>query len=214
MFTGIIQDLGRVIYKSVKQDSIKFTVKPLINDFINDVKAGDSISVNGACMTVEKVRHRNSLLEKSTFGFTAISESLGKTNLGMLKKNDLINLEKSMTLSSKLDGHFVQGHIDTTGIVKKVMLKNDSREFLIELPSKYKDNIIYVGSIAVNGVSLTIADILKEGSKYILIKVAIIPHTFKFTNFQFIKKNSIVNIEFDMIGKYIERIISNKNNKI
>lgn len=214
MFTGIIQDLGKVIDKSVKEDSIKFTVKPLLKDFMNDVKAGESISINGACMTVEKVEHKNSQLDKSTFCFTTISESLRKTNLGILKENDLINLEKAMTLSSKLDGHIVQGHIDTTGIVKKVILKNDSWEFLIELPSKYKDNIIHVGSIAVNGVSLTIADIIKENSENILIKVAIIPHTFKFTNFQFLKEKNIVNIEFDMMGKYIKRIISNKNNKI
>lgn len=202
MFTGIIQCLGEVASKSEKGDGIKFSLK-VIPNFIQDIKIGDSISINGACMTIEDKTN-------DTFEFTTINESLNKTNFNLLKKKDSVNLEKAMNLYSKLDGHIVQGHIDLTGIVKKINPKKDSWEFLIEFDSKFRDNIIYVGSIAINGVSLTIADIVSESSKNILIKVAIIPHTYEVTNFKFLKENDIVNIEFDMMGKYVKRIISER----
>jgi len=200
MFTGIIQDTGKVDSRIKKGDSVQFVVKPVSNDFLNDVKAGDSISINGACMTVEKTL-------ENTFEFTTVNESLSKTNLGLLKISDLVNLEKALTLNSKIDGHMVQGHVDTTGIIKKINSVKDSFEFFIEFPSKFRDNIIYVGSISINGVSLTIAGIIKEKSKKVLIKIAIIPHTYKVTNFGLLKKSDIVNIEFDMMGKYVKRIL-------
>ncbi len=201
MFTGIIQDVGRVKGKTAKGDSIKFLVEPSSKKFLKDVTAGESISINGACMTVEKKL-------SGKFEFTTIMESLSKTNLSTLKINELVNLEKAMTLSSKLDGHIVQGHVDSTGVVKKIITKKDSWEYYIEFDSKFRDNIIYVGSIAVNGVSLTIAGIVKETVKKILIKLAIIPHTFKVTNFNSLKENDKVNIEFDMLGKYVNRIFT------
>lgn len=200
MFTGIVQDLGKIISRKVKGDSIKFTVGPTINGYLKDVKAGESISVNGACMTAETVH-------KNRFEFTTINESLSKTNLGLLSENDFINLEKAMKMDSKLDGHIVQGHVDTTGIVKKIIKLKDSYEFFIEFTSRFRNNIIYVGSIAVNGVSLTIADIVKETKRSILIKVAIIPHTMEVTNFRYLKAGDKVNIEFDLMGKYVQRIL-------
>lgn len=200
MFTGIVQDLGKIISRKVKGDSIKFTVSPTINGYLKDVKAGESISVNGACMTAETVH-------KNRFEFTTINESLSKTNLGLLSENDFINLEKAMKMDSKLDGHIVQGHVDTTGIVKKIIKLKDSYEFFIEFTSRFRNNIIYVGSIAVNGVSLTIADIVKETKRSILIKVAIIPHTMEVTNFRYLKAGDKVNIEFDLMGKYVQRIL-------
>lgn len=200
MFTGIIQDTGKVDSRIKNGDSVRFTVKPVSNNFLNDVKIGDSISINGACMTIEKK-------SKDTFKFTTVKESLNKTNLSQLKINDFINLEKAMTLNSKIDGHIVQGHIDATGIVKKINSMKDSYEFFIEFPAKFRDNIIYVGSISINGVSLTIAEILVDKSKSVLIKIAIIPHTYKVTNFHLLKEKDIVNIEFDMMGKYVKRIL-------
>lgn len=200
MFTGIVQDQGKIISRKVKGDSIKFTVGPTINGYLKDVKAGESISVNGACMTAEAVH-------KNRFEFTTINESLSKTNLGLLSENDFINLEKAMKMDSKLDGHIVQGHVDTTGIVKKIIKLKDSYEFFIEFTSRFRNNIIYVGSIAVNGVSLTIADIVKETKRSILIKVAIIPHTMEVTNFRYLKAGDKVNIEFDLMGKYVQRIL-------
>ncbi len=201
MFTGIIQDLGKIEIKRPKGDSLRFIVKAVSKKFLKGVKNGDSVSINGACMTVEKT-------DKKKFEFTTINESLKKTNLGLLKEKSIVNLEKAMTLNSKLDGHLVQGHIDTTGIVEKIILKKDSYEFYIAFPVNFRDNIISVGSIAINGVSLTIAEISKETSESITIKVAIIPHTFKVTNFKNLKQNDIVNIEFDMMGKYVMRIVS------
>lgn len=200
MFTGIVQDQGKIKSMEKAGDSIRFTVLPYSKNFLKDVKIGDSISINGACMTVEK---------KSTgsFEYTTVKESLSKTNLGSLEINDAVNLEKAMTLKSKLDGHIVQGHIDTTGKVIKINPLKDSWEFFIEFQSEYRDNIIEIGSIAINGVSLTIADIIKETSKLIVIKVAIIPHTLAVTNFKFLKQKDLVNIEFDMMGKYVKRIL-------
>ncbi|MBK7254557.1 MAG: riboflavin synthase [Ignavibacteria bacterium] len=200
MFTGIVQDLGKIIKRKIKGDSIKFTVSPTLKNYLKDISAGESISVNGACMTAEAVN-------KNSFEFTTINESLSKTNLGMLSENDFINLEKAMKLNSKLDGHIVQGHVDITGIVKKIIPLKDSFEFFIEFSSRFRNNIIYVGSIAVNGVSLTVAEIVRETKKSVLIKVAIIPHTMEVTNFRFLKAGDKVNIEFDLMGKYVQRIL-------
>lgn len=206
MFTGIVQELGKIIQCGKKGDSIKFTVKPAAKNYLKDISAGESISINGACMTVEKIHSGN-------FDFTTVNESLSKTNLGSLRINDYVNLEKAMKLDSRLDGHIVQGHVDTTGIVKNIIPLKDSWEFFFEFNSKFRDNIIYVGSIAINGVSLTVAEIVKETKKSILIKTAIIPHTIKVTNFKYFKKNDLVNIEFDMMGKYVKRIISGSSNE-
>ena len=199
MFTGIIQATGIIINRSVNKDSIRFTVKPENKSFSKSIKIGDSVSINGACMTVENIK-------SGEFGFTTIKESLSKTNLSALKLKDLVNLETAMTLRSKLDGHIVQGHVDCTGEVKKINKLKDSWEYFIEFSSEFRENVIRIGSVAINGVSLTIADISKETSKNILIKVAIIPHTYKNTNFSNLKSEDKVNIEFDMLGEYVNRI--------
>ncbi|MEO8664956.1 MAG: riboflavin synthase [Ignavibacteria bacterium] len=206
MFTGIIQDTGKIKDRAVKGENILFKVIPSSKNFLKGVKTGDSISVNGACMTVE-----NKI--KDNFEFTTIKESLKKTNLGLLETQDIVNLEKAMTMNTKLDGHIVQGHVDTTGIVKKILNNKSTREFFISFPGAYRDNIIYVGSISINGVSLTIAEIVKSTKDEVIIKVAIIPHTFEVTNFNKLKEKDKVNIEFDMIGKYVKSIIENKNMK-
>lgn len=203
MFTGIVQDTGKVTGKSIRGDSLRFIVEPSERSFLKDIQKGESISINGACMTV---------VEKSMnkFEFTTVKESLSKTNLSTLKLKDLVNLEKAMTLNSRLDGHIVQGHVDTTGIIKKINTLKDSWEYFIEFSGEFGQNVIYVGSISVNGVSLTVAQIVKESKKSVLIKVAIIPHTFDVTNFRLLKVNDEVNIEFDMLGKYVKRLIDRK----
>jgi len=199
MFTGIIQDVGRVSGVLNKGDSKGFTVT-VGSDFLSGVKTGDSISVNGACMTVEEY-------SSDTFVFTTILESLKKTNLGDLKDGYYVNLEKSMTMNSKIDGHIVSGHIDTIGLVDKVIENENSWEFFIKFSNKFSDNVIYKGSIAINGVSLTIAEIVKEGNKNTTIRISIIPHTFNNTTFKGIKEKDVVNIEFDLLGKYVKRIL-------
>jgi riboflavin synthase len=198
MFTGIIQTTGKVISKKPEGDGIKFFIQPEDETILKNLNIGDSISINGACMTVEAIID-------TAVTFTTINESLSKTNLGLLEIGDFVNLEPAMTMNSKLDGHIVQGHVDTTGIVKDIKPLENSHEYFIEFPARFRNNVIYVGSITVNGVSLTIADILSEDENNVLIKIAIIPHTYEVTTFKDLKPGDKVNIEFDMIGKYVQR---------
>ncbi len=203
MFTGIIQTTGTITKMQPEGDGIKFAVKPASADFLATTNVGDSISINGACMTAVSVNDGG-------FEFTTIKESLSKTNLGDLKEGDTVNIETAMTMNSKLDGHIVQGHVDTTGVVEDIKPLENSYEFFISFPAKFRQNIIYVGSIAVNGVSLTIAEIVSEVAYKVTIKIAIIPHTYEVTTFASLKAGDKVNIEFDMIGKYVQRIMDNK----
>lgn len=200
MFTGIVTDTGKIISRTVRGDSIIFFVQPGNKNYLINLKEGNSIAINGACMTIEKTI-------KNQFRFTTVKESLGKTNLSSLEIGEFVNLEKPIKLKDTLDGHIVQGHIDNVGVVSKIIKLKDSWEYYIQFSSRFRDNIIYVGSIAVNGVSLTIADIVKETSRHITIKIAIIPHTYNVTNFKYLKVSDKVNIEFDMLGKYVKRIV-------
>lgn len=203
MFTGIVTDMGKIRSMKKVGDSIRFTVEPVISkNYLKGYSKGLSMAINGACMTV-------TTLKGNLFEFTTINESLSKTNLGDLKPGSFVNLEKPMKLNATIDGHLVQGHIDYTGTVEKIIKLKDSWEYFIKFPSKFKDNIIYVGSIAINGVSLTIAGIEKETRKNITIKVAIIPHTWEVTNFRYLKPGDRVNLEFDMVGKFVVRKLDN-----
>lgn len=200
MFTGIVTDMG--IIRGMKRfgDSIKFTVLPIQKNYLKGVRKGDSIAINGACMTITSKKGNG-------FEFTTVNESLSKTNLGDLIIGSYVNLEKPMSLNGSIDGHLVMGHIDATGKVHKINKLKDSWEYFFTFPSKFRDNIIYVGSISINGVSLTIADIVNESKKEILIKIAIIPHTWNVTNFKYMKPGNRINIEFDMIGKFVKRAL-------
>jgi len=200
MFTGIVTDMGKVVSIVSFGDSIKFSVESKQKNYLKNNITGQSMAINGACMTIEKIKNNR-------FNFTTIKESLSKTNLGDLKKGSYVNLEKPMIMNASLDGHIVQGHVDTTGKVNRIHKLLDSWEYFISFSSIFRDNIIYVGSIAVNGVSLTIADIVSDTRKEITVKVSIIPHTYKVTNFQFLKPRDRVNLEFDMLGKYVKRAL-------
>lgn len=203
MFTGIIQTTGKVASKKQEGDGIKFYIQPDDESLLKGLNIGDSIAINGACMTVEDT-------SDMVFTFTTISESLIKTNLGLLEPGSYVNLESAMTLNSKLDGHIVQGHVDATGIVKEIKPLENSHEYFIEFPARFKSNVIYVGSIAINGVSLTIADIVSEDETNVVVKIALIPHTYEVTTFKNLKTGDMVNIEFDMIGKYVQRSMRDK----
>jgi len=202
MFTGIVTSTGKVIKITKKGDSIHFHINPSVRNYLCDRKTGDSIAINGACMTITK-------LVNTGFEFTTVKESLLKTNLGELKSGSFVNLEKPMKLSASLDGHIVQGHVDTTAEVYKIKKLKDSWEFFFKFSSEFRKNIIYVGSISINGISLTIAEIFKETGNYTVIKTAIIPHTFKVTNFKYLRPGDKVNLEFDMLGKFVMRILEN-----
>lgn len=200
MFTGIVTDIGKVLRTTPKGDSIRFLIAPSKKGYLKDRRKGDSIAINGACMTIES-------LKNNIFEFTTVKESLSKTNLGDLRIGSYVNLEKPMKLSESFDGHIVQGHVDATGTVYKINKLKDSWEFFFEFPNKFKKNIIYVGSISVNGISLTIAQIVRETKNSVIIKVAIIPHTYSATNFKYLTPGDRINLEFDMLGKFVMRIL-------
>ena len=193
MFTGIIETTGTIKQVISNGSNKEFWVESGIS---NQLKPDQSVSHNGACLTVEEVtgnRHK----------VTAIEETLNKTNLGEWKEDTIINLERCLLLTSRLDGHWVQGHVDTTALCRQQKEKAGSWIFEFEFPKKFAGLVIEKGSITVNGISLTIFDVKKKS-----FRVAIIPYTFNHTNIQFINRGDKVNIEFDMIGKYIHRKLS------
>ena len=190
MFTGIIEALGQVKQIAASGTNKTFWVEsPLSSEF----KIDQSIAHNGVCLTVEAV-------QDNVHRVTAVKETLDKTSLISWEVGSVINLERSLLPSSRLDGHFVQGHVDTTGICKKIKDKNGSTELTFSFPRKLAPLVIEKGSIAVNGISLTVFDVTKHS-----FTVAIIPYTWEHTNLQYLQKADQVNLEFDMVGKYILR---------
>ena len=191
MFTGIIEDLGKVKSITKKEANINFQIQSTLT---NQLKVDQSISHNGVCLTVTKINSNN-------YEVTAIEETIKKTNLGNLNIGSVINLERAMKIDQLLDGHIVQGHIDQTGECSQVKTQNGSWIYTFDYDNSKKNITIEKGSIAVNGVSLTVLD-----SKKSSFSVAIIPHTYKNTNFHKIIKGEIVNLEFDVLGKYIAKM--------
>ena len=191
MFTGIIEDLGKVKSIRKKEANVNFQIQSTLT---NQLKVDQSISHNGVCLTVTKINSNN-------YEVTAIEETIKKTNLGNLNIGSVINLERAMKIDQLLDGHIVQGHIDQTGECSQVKTQNGSWIYTFEYDNSKKNITIEKGSIAVNGVSLTVLD-----SKKSSFSVAIIPHTYKNTNFHKIIKGEIVNLEFDVLGKYIAKM--------
>ena len=191
MFTGIIESTGKIESINREQENTVFWISSPISD---QLKIDQSVSHNGACLTVDQVRpghHR----------VTAIAETLVKTNLGLWRMADEVNLERSMQMNGRLDGHIVQGHVDTIAECLSVEEKGGSWLYHFKFPSAFASLVIEKGSICINGISLTLFDISNN-----TFSVAIIPYTFHHTNMRHIKSNNVVNLEFDMIGKYINRI--------
>lgn len=195
MFSGITEGLGEVIALKKEQSNLHITVK---SAFTNDLKIDQSIAHNGVCLTVIDIKNDN-------YTVTAIDETLQKTNLGLLKTGDKINLERCMKLGDRLDGHIVQGHVDQTAICKKVEETNGSWMFTFEYDASKNNVTVEKGSVCVNGVSLTVVN---SGDNS--FSVCIIPYTFENTNFKSIKQGSLVNLEFDILGKYISKLILKK----
>ncbi|MGN7785356.1 riboflavin synthase [Niabella sp. 22666] len=190
MFTGIIEASGIVKKVAVAGSNKTFWVESPIS---HELKVDQSISHNGVCLTVESVAG-------STHSVTAIDETLNKTNLGTLKEGDLLNLERCMIMNGRLDGHIVQGHVDGTARCIAVSEKEGSWEYEFQFDEKFAPLVIEKGSACINGISLTVFDVKRTS-----FKVAIIPYTYNHTNIKQVSENSIVNIEFDVIGKYIMR---------
>ena len=199
MFSGIVEESGRIVAIEKDQENVHFT---LTCSFTNELKVDQSLSHNGVCLTVVEVNNSD-----NTYKVTAIKETLLKSNLGFLTIGDLVNLERSMMMNGRLDGHIVQGHVDQTATCTTVEEADGSWYFTFEYElDKEKAGQGYMtvekGSVTVNGVSLTVVN-----SKNNSFQVAIIPYTFNETNFHTIKKWTIVNIEFDIIGKYLSKLL-------
>lgn len=199
MFTGIVEEAAKVVALEREKENLHITMEC---SFTNELKIDQSISHNGVCLTVVKKTDK-------TYTVTAIQETLIKSNLGDLKIGDKVNLERSAKLDGRLDGHMVQGHVDQTAVCSDVKESEGSWYFTFEYTPLQDDYVtVEKGSISVNGVSLTVVN-SRENS----FQVAIIPFTYEVTNFHQIKPGSVVNLEFDIIGKYIARILKQQFGK-
>ncbi len=198
MFTGIIQDIGKVKSAIRREDNLVFTISS--KNLSGKLRLGASIAINGACQTVTDIR-------EDVFTTEAIAETLEKTNLGMLKTGSCVNLELPVTPQSLLDGHLVQGHIDCVGKIAGVSPQSGSVIITINFPSQYEKYLVPKGSVAVDGISLTVVEV--GGGKF---TVAIIPHTFENSVLSDRSIGDAVNLEFDIIAKYIEKMTSSKSN--
>ena len=192
MFTGIIEELGKITELRQDNGNLQVTVG---TDFSSELKIDQSVSHNGVCLTVVSCG-------KNSYSVTAIEETLKKTNLRNLKVGELVNLERGMLLNARLDGHIVQGHVDQTGVCEKIEETNGSWNFVFSYDESWNNITIEKGSITVNGVSLTVVE--SEKNRF---SVAVVPFTFAHTTFQFLKPGDLVNLEFDVIGKYVKRLM-------
>ncbi len=193
MFTGIIESLGIVIKTDKEGTNKNFCIE---SDISHDLKVDQSISHNGVCLTVTRS-------EGGRHWVTAVDETLQKSNLGKLKQGDSVNLERCMIANGRFDGHIVQGHVDQTGVCKSIREEDGSWIFGFEYDPVLGNMTVEKGSISVNGVSLTCFNSMDNG-----FTVAIIPYTYHHTNFQQLKPGDEVNLEFDIIGKYVKRLLN------
>lgn len=191
MFTGIIEDLGIVEALEQENTNLHLTIK---SKLASELKIDQSVSHNGVCLTVID-------LSASSYTVTAIKETLEKTNLNSLKVGDRVNLERGLKLGDRLDGHMVQGHVDQVGTCMNVDAQNGSWVYTFEYNPKLGNITIEKGSVTVNGVSLTVVNSKNNG-----FSVAIIPYTYEHTNFHTFEEGTVVNLEFDVIGKYVSRL--------
>lgn len=191
MFTGIIEDLGIITDLKKEQDNLHITIRSSISQ---ELKIDQSVAHNGVCLTVVAI-------ENNLYTVTAIQETLNKTNFSALAVGDKVNLERAMKLGDRLDGHIVQGHVDQTAICTSVTPQEGSWVFTFEYDNSKNNITIEKGSVTVNGVSLTVVNSVAGR-----FSVAVIPYTYEYTTFKDLKNGSVVNLEFDVIGKYIQRL--------
>lgn len=192
MFTGIIETVGSIRSLEQRKENIDFLIA---SDLAPSLRVDQSVAHNGVCLTV-------TALEEMAYRVTAVKETLVKSNLGLLQIGDLVNLERSLKIGDRLDGHLVQGHVDGTAQCLSIDPAGGSHYFTFNYPKENSSLLIPKGSITVNGVSLTIAELNRDS-----FSVAIIPYTYTHTNFTALRKGDMVNLEFDLIGKYIQRHI-------
>jgi len=193
MFTGIIETLGKITNLQNEQGNLHITVESSIS---NELKIDQSVAHNGVCLTVVAV-------EDGRHTVTAIEETLNKSNLGHLKVNDPVNLERCMQMNARLDGHIVQGHVDQTAVCTGFKALDGSWEYTFTYDASTGNVTVEKGSICVNGISLTVVN-----SQANSFSVAIIPYTYEHTNLHNVREGSVVNLEFDIIGKYVARLMT------
>lgn len=196
MFTGLIEELGIIKKKTSQGSGIRFEIDAAI--CLGDLKIGDSININGACQTVVVVNN-------NSFVVDTIEETLNKTNFKNFEVGDKVNLERSLRVGDRLGGHFVLGHVDTVGTIQEIKKLTTSHEVKISFPKEFGKYLVNVGSIAVDGISLTLAKVEAEN-----FSVAIIPHSWDVTNLANKKRGDKVNLEFDILGKYTAKILGQK----
>jgi riboflavin synthase len=192
MFTGIIESLGTVVTVKKEENNLRFSIQCA---FTSELKIDQSVAHNGVCLTVVAIKD-------DVYDVVAIDETLKRSNLGLLKAGDKINLERCTKVGDRLDGHIVQGHVDTSAKVTKIIPQQGSWLFYFQYDNK--DHVtVQKGSVCINGVSLTVVDSEKN-----IFSVAIIPYTFENTNFKNLKVGDLVNVEFDIIGKYVAKLLA------
>jgi riboflavin synthase len=195
MFTGIVESIGRITRIRKESANMRLTVK---SSLTGELKIDQSVSHNGVCLTVTAIHGEE-------YEVVAVHETISRTNFGKLKVGDEINLERSMKLGDRLDGHLVQGHVDEVATCIKAEEKGGSREFTFEYDQASQNITVAKGSVCVNGISLTVVE--SSGNRF---SVAVIPYTFEHTNFHSLKTGDQVNLEFDIIGKYISRLVTER----
>ncbi|MCD8185977.1 MAG: riboflavin synthase [Rikenellaceae bacterium] len=198
MFSGIVEATGKVVAIEKEQENLHFTLEC---PFVDQLKIDQSIAHNGVCLTVVR-------LDERSYTVTAIQETLSKSNLGLLQPGDLVNLERSMKPDALLDGHIVQGHVDQTAVCTSIEEADGSWYFTFEYDPSQGNITVEKGSVSVNGVSLTVVN-SQDGS----FQVAIIPYTYEHTNFHTFRVGTVVNLEFDIVGKYITKLMGSYLNK-
>jgi riboflavin synthase len=194
MFTGIVEELGNISQIKNTDTGKQFTITA--KAIMDDLKVGDSVSLNGVCLTV-------TTYDESSFNLDLVKETLKKSNLGDLKKENSVNLERAITLSTRLGGHILQGHVETVGVIMDKVPSGDGATLSVGIDPGFMRYCISKGSIALDGVSLTIASMSEN-----IIKIALIPHTLEMTTLGLKDVGDSLNIETDIIGKYIERLMS------
>lgn len=194
MFTGIVELTGKIVKIEKDQSNIHYTIE---TNIANELKIDQSMAHDGVCLTIVKVDY-----DKNTYVVTAIQETLDKTNLSTWEVGYEVNLERSMLMNSRFDGHIVQGHVDQTAVCTKVTEEDGSWRFYFKYDPSFNNFTVSKGSVCINGVSLTVVEPTKD-----TFSVAIIPYTYNVTNFHNFKPGTIINVEFDILGKYVQRLM-------
>jgi riboflavin synthase len=197
MFTGIIESTGRLLARKVEGSNLVFRIATRLDE---PLRVDQSIAHNGVCLTVTEL-FQNEPDGAKEYTVVAVDETLKKTNLGALKEGDPINIERCLKAGQRMDGHFVQGHVDTTGRVERIVDLDGSWMYFFSFPAEFSNLLVDKGSICVNGVSLTV---VQSGERS--FSVTIIPYTFEHTNFHALQVGDPVNLEFDILGKYLHKI--------